>query len=67
MKRKLAIKMNLLREVLMINRITHETRELWWDNIVYLIDNAKGSESAAEDILEYLEGEGAFAVIDDDK
>lgn len=51
----------------MINRITHETRELWWDNIVYLIDNAKGSESAAEDILEYLEGEGAFAVIDDDK
>ena len=49
----------------MDNAIVKETRELWWNEIVNIIDYAKGSESAAEDILVYLEGEGAFTVVDD--
>ena len=46
----------------MENVIVEETRELWWENIIYIIDNSKSTESAAEGILVYLEEEGAFTV-----
>lgn len=50
----------------MVNRITQDTWDLWWRNIMYLNDNADDPETAANDILNYLEGEGAFTLIKED-
>ncbi len=45
----------------MVNTITKETWDLWLDNIDYIINHSDTSEKASEEILNYLEGEGAFA------
>lgn len=47
------------------SQITQDTKELWWDNIRYIIENTKEAEKASEEILNYLEGEGAFEVVKD--
>lgn len=49
----------------MDNAIVKETWEIWWNEITNIIYCSESSESAAEDILVYLEGEGAFTVVDD--
>jgi hypothetical protein len=49
----------------MDNAIVKETRDIWWQEIANIIYCSESSESAAEDILIYLEGEGAFTVVDD--
>lgn len=49
----------------MENVIVKETWDLWKDNIGYLLaiaDFDKSTEDIAEEILQYLEGEGAFTL-----
>lgn len=51
-----------------MNEITKETYNAWYENIEWLCRNFQSdSEKAAEEILNYLEAEGAFEVIDRDK
>lgn len=49
----------------MDNAIVKETRDIWWNEITNIIYCSESCENAAEEILEYLEGEGAFTVVDD--
>lgn len=52
----------------MENVIVKETWDLWKDNIGYLLaiaDFDKSAEDIAEEILQYLEGEGAFTLKED--
>ncbi len=54
----------------MVNFIAKETWELWKDNIAYLVRNGsqegRDSDDISESVLEYLEGEGAFSIIEDE-
>ena len=49
----------------MINRITRDTWEQWYKEIVDIIQNNE-SDNAANSILNYLKDEGAFTLIDDE-
>ena len=55
----------LIEEADMINRITRETWEQWYEEIIYIIQNNE-SDNAANNILNYLQDEGAFTVVDDE-
>ena len=51
----------------MINRITKGTWDLWVENMAYLMRSAdpdKQYEDIAEDIMQYLENEGAFDLVE---
>ena len=52
----------------MINRITKDTWELWQKEIAYHIRNEEKSNAdfTAEEILKYLEDEGAFTLVEED-
>ena len=49
----------------MINKITSETYEYWKDNLEWIISFAANGNDAAEDIMNFLENEGAFEVINE--
>ena len=49
----------------MINRITRDTWEQWYKEIVDIIQNNE-SDNAANSILNYLQDEGAFTLINDE-
>ena len=50
-----------------MNRITKETWDLWYENIAWMCFHFKqDSEQAAEEIMKYLAGEGAFELIEDE-
>lgn len=50
-----------------MNRITEDTYKLWYENIAWMIDGAIEGEQKdiAQDILDYLQDEGAFTLIED--
>lgn len=40
-------------------------RQIWLENIEWLIEKAKTCESAADDVVNYLEEEGVFIIRED--